>query len=331
MLKWPLSAALPLRRRFLAMGTEVTVTLAVPRRRRKRAEAAIAEAQALLGEFGRDGWAWGSGVLAQFNRELAAGAIARIPAGLQTLFSRAWEIHQRSGGLFEPRIASLVHLWGFDDIARLRLAPPPQAEIDALLAALRAAPAYDGGPSYGPAPGVGWDLGGIGKGYIVDAALELLRVRGFPDASVDAGGNLAVRGTRSDRAWRVGVRDPRSGEDAPRLLVWFEARDEAVITHGDDQRFFEYQGRRYAHVLDPCTGMPVQGLRSLTVVHQDATFADGAGAALFVAGRDGWRRLARQLGIDQVLAVFDDGTIQATAPLAPRLTVEPGVHVETVP
>jgi thiamine biosynthesis lipoprotein len=240
-------------------------------------------------------------------------------------------LRQASSGLFEPRIGALVRLWGFDEAARTPRAPPPPAAVAALLARLEAAPAYDGGPWYGPAPGVAWDLGAIGKGYIVDLALDWLAHRGFPDAIVNAGGNVAVRGSRGDRPWHVGIRDPRQPPGQSVLLASLDLRDESVITHGDDQRYFEHQGRRYAHILHPRGAEPARGLRSLTVVHRDGVLADGGGAALFVAGRDGWPQLAARLNLGQVLAVDDDGVAWASGALACRLHPAADSRIEIVP
>jgi FAD:protein FMN transferase len=313
---------------FMAMGTAVLTAVMAGEPHRAAAETAVAEVEKLLMEFGREGWAWGVGALAQFNRTLGRGAAAQVPYLLRPLFARAWEIHGDSCGLFEPRLGTLVRLWGFDDPARQRSAPPSPDEIDALLELLREAPAYDGGDWYGPAPGVAWDLGAIGKGYIVDLALDWLRRRGFDHAIVNAGGNVAARGRRGARAWRVGIRDPRSAGELPTLLAALDAGDESVVTHGDDQRYFEHCGRRYSHVLHPLSGMPARGLRALTVIHADGTLADAGGAALFAAGAGGWQALAARLGIDQVLVVTDDGTVAATAALASRLEPKPGVQIE---
>ncbi|NKF23438.1 FAD:protein FMN transferase [Solimonas marina] len=313
----------PLQRRFMAMGTFVTATVIVEPRGRVAADSALAVVESELLSFGHDAWAWGAGSLATFNRRLAAGQRAEIPKHLKPLFDRAWNIHRLSGGRFEPRIASLVRLWGFDDMTRLRDEPPPQIEIDALFASLRIAPDYDGSDHYGPARNVGWDFGGIGKGYIVDRALTSLKRMGYENASIDAGGNLAVRGVRNERPWRVGIRDPRESA-IPRLLATLDATDEAVITHGDDQRYFEYGGKRYSHLLDPRTGWPVQGLRSLTVVHPDAAIADAAGGALFVAGPQAWRELAARMKIDQVLVLTEHDELIATPALAARLRPQDG-------
>ena len=323
------SAAIPvIRSGFLAMGTWVTVSLAVAEAEQEpAAEAAIAEVRALIEQFGRDWWAWGDGALARINRDLAAGETVRIPPAMRPLFSRAWAMREASDGLFEPRIAALVELWGFDEPAHLRSAPPAPEEIARRVADLRAAPGYDGAESYGPAPGVGWDFGGIGKGWIVDQALDLLRSRGFADAIVDAGGNLAARGGRGLQPWRIGVRDPR-GEDTTALLASLTVYDEAVNTHGDDQRYFEYQGRRYAHLLDAATGTPVEGLRSLTVVHRDAVLAEAGGAAMYAAGPGRCAELARGLGIAQFLVVDERGDVLASPDLAGRLRPEPGIRLQ---
>ncbi|MGQ0697851.1 MAG: FAD:protein FMN transferase [Panacagrimonas sp.] len=317
---------------FFAMGTDVSITVAAAGHRNRRGDAAeaIAEVERAMQEFGKHWWAWGAGALARINADLAAGGAAEIPVWMRPLFARAWAMRQATGGLFEPRIASLVRLWGFHDMAGLRDMPPEGAQIDAALKAIRGAPAYDGGASYGPAPQVGWDFGGIGKGWIVDLALDLLRERGFADAIVDAGGNLAVRGGRAERPWRIGIRDPRSTAEQASVIATLAARDEAVNTHGDDQRFFEFNGVRYAHLLDPTTGWPARGLCSLTVVHRDGTLAEAGGAALFVAGVHGWPRLARKLGLHQVLAVTDEGEVQVTAALAARIKTESETRVRVV-
>lgn len=311
------------------MGTVVSITLIAARGHETAARAAINEVEQYLQQFGHDAWAWGSGALAQFNGALADGRRVAIPPFLHSLFRRAWQIRQWTEGRFEPRIGALVKLWGFDDAEHLRETPPGPREIDRHLLDLEAAPDYDGGAFYGPAPGIAWDFGGIGKGFVIDRALARFVAAGFRHVSIDAGGNLAVRGRYKHRRWHTGIRDPRSDDaHAPQLLAHFDIEDEAVITHGDDQRGFTYQGQRYGHLLDPQTGWPAQGLRSLTVVHPDAALADAAGGALYVAGPVHWPALARRLGITHVLALYDDGHLVATPQLATRLRLTPGLHLQ---
>ena len=318
---------------FFAMGTEVTVTVSVlgPRARREDAIAAIADVERRIQDFGRHWWAWGDGALGAINAQLAGGGVAEIPPAMRPLFGRAWAVRQATGGMFDPRVAALVRLWGFHDMAGLRDTPPDDASVETVLQALRRAPGYDGGATYGPAPGVGWDFGGIGKGWIVDLTLDRLRELGFPDAIVDAGGNLAVRGARGDRPWRIGIRHPRANPhgdgQGPTMLATMVARDEAVNTHADDQRSFDHGGQRYGHILDPMLGRPARDLCSVTVVHSDGTLAEAGGAALYVAGRSGWRRLARKLGLQQVMVVTAEGEVLVTGPLAARIKPEAGTQI----
>lgn len=314
------------------MGTEVSVTIALPAHGENRGDAlrAIVDVEQRMESFGYDWWPWSGGALTRINEQLARGVSAEIPANMRSLFARAWALRQASGGCFDPRLAPMVKLWGFHDMAADPQAPPEAEDIASLLQALNAAPLYDGGAVYGPAPGVGWDFGGIGKGWIIDETLDLLAARGFFDAIVDAGGNLAVRGARGSRPWRVGIRQPDSDPAAPELLATLNARDEAVNTHGDDQRGFVYRGQRYGHLLEPSSGYPARGLRALTVVHRDGVLAEAGGAALYVAGPDGWRRLARRLGIRQVLVVREDGQIEMTAAMANRLTMARGLKARVV-
>ena len=98
---------------FFAMGTQVSITVcaAGPRARREQAVEAIAETERLMQEFGRHWWAWGDGRLAAINAQLAAGRVAEIPSSMRALFGRAWAVRQATGGLFDPRVASLVKMW----------------------------------------------------------------------------------------------------------------------------------------------------------------------------------------------------------------------------
>lgn len=318
------------RQRYLAMGTTITVTVVSNRRSRREVDRVIADVQREMITFGREAWAWGPGALSAFNQKLLAGRAANVPPVLKDLFAKAWAIREACCGRFEPRVAALVRLWGFDDPARLRSVPPEADAIEALVEALHAAPAYHGGASYGPAPNVAWDFGAIGKGFIVDQMLDLLARAGFPDATIDAGGHVGTRGYRDGRPWRVGIRDPFDGGEQEYVLASVQPGERSVVTHGDEQRAFEHQGRRYSHLLDPLSGWPAEGLRSLTVVHADGAMADAAGAALFVAGPQHWPALAHQLGLDRVLALTREGEAQVTPMLAAELSWKREMKIRVV-
>ena len=319
------------RRVFFAMGTEISLSLVISEPEEiEAAELAILEMKAILDRFGEQWWPWSGGQLSQFNAQLERGESASIPQDMQALFCRAWALHEATGGAFDPRVAPLVKLWGFHDFAATPEAPPDADMVRDYLHKLSLAPAYQGGDTYGPAPGIGWDFGGIGKGWIVDQVLGQLAQRTFRDVIIDAGGNLAVRGSCGRRSWRIGIRVPDSNPASPELLASLDARDEAVNTHGDDQRFFMHQGRRYGHILNPWTGEPASGLRSVTVVHADGSLAEAGGAALFVAGPQHWQALAQQLNLEQVLVVHDSGQVEATRALYKRIRRERPLPIDIV-
>jgi thiamine biosynthesis lipoprotein len=129
---------------------------------------------------------------------------------------------------------------------------------------------------------MGIDLGGIGKGYGVDRAAEVLRSWGIQNALVNVGGDLLALGHSEDGdPWKVGVRSP---DDPKALATTLRMSDRAVATSGDYQQFFEFGGRRYHHLLDPATGAPSQArIRSVTVAAESCMDADAGATAAFVA------------------------------------------------
>jgi thiamine biosynthesis lipoprotein len=158
------------------------------------------------------------------------------------------------------------------------------------------------------------DFGAIGKGYGIDLAMERLRELGITNAILNAGGDLRAIGDRSGQPWRIAIRRPSGGV----LGVIMVSGDESLFTSGDYKRNFIYEGRTYHHIIDPRTGSPAEGTRSVTVAHTDATTADAAATALFVAGPAGWYEVAKRMGIRYVLLVDSEGTLHMNPAMAKR-------------
>lgn len=196
-----------------------------------------------------------------------------------------------SAGAFDPTVGRAVELW---DVGR-RHSPPAERQVRAL-----AGPglfrALELGRSNGEAvvvyhdDAIRLDLGGIAKGFGVDRAVAALRDWGVTDALVNVGGDLYALGSSEDGdPWEVGVRDP---DDAGRLAARFRISDRAVATSGDYEQFFDHDGRRYHHLLDPRTGAPRRtSVRSVTVAADHCMMADAAGTAVFGATPDVARRV----------------------------------------
>jgi len=131
--------------------------------------------------------------------------------------------------------------------------------------------------------GVRINLGGIAKGYIVERAAAMLRAKGVEHALLNAGGDTRVVGDRRGQPWIVGIRHPRAADE---VVTRLPLVDEAISTSGDYERFFEENGHRYHHILNPATGRPTEGILTVTVIGPDGTMTDGLDTAIFVLGAE---------------------------------------------
>lgn len=142
------------------------------------------------------------------------------------------------------------------------------------------------------APGVRINLGGIAKGYAVEQAVKLLRSRGILHGIVTAGGDSRLLGDRRGQPFMVGIRDPRNEGE---VVLTIPLEDEAISTSGDYERYFEEDGKRYHHIMEPMTGEPAGGIRSTTIVGPDAVLTDALSTSVFVLGVDRGLRLIATL------------------------------------
>jgi thiamine biosynthesis lipoprotein len=316
-----------LEERILAMGTMVDIALEAPSQ--NEGEAAVREAEAMLREYERDYYPWSEGELARLNAGIREGRPVTVTPAMARLLGEARALSSRSKGLFDPGVEPLVQLWGFDHARSLGPAPPKAEAIAALLARRSsiAALRIDGVRVESRSKALQLDLGGIAKGQAVDEIIELLRRHGVTNAMVNAGGDLRVIGRHRARAWRIGIKDPRRRG----VLGAIELRDgEAAFTSGDYERYFEYHGTRYHHLLDPATGRPATHTRAVTVIAEDGVKADAAATALFVAGPTRWRSIAETLGVRYVLRVDASGQIELTEPMRRRLETTDGRPTSTL-
>jgi thiamine biosynthesis lipoprotein len=163
--------------------------------------------------------------------------------------------------------------------------------------------------------GVRIDLGGIAKGWSVDRGIDVLKARGITRAFVSAGGDSRIIGDRFGKPWMVGIRDPRkeSGEVITRIPLV----DAAISTSGDYERFFEEDGVRYHHIIDPRTGHSASKVRSATIIGPYAIRTDGLSKTAFVLGPEEAMRIYN--GIDDIDAIIVklDGTVIYSKGLEP--------------
>ena len=302
-----------------------------------RAQAALGEVLREFDRLHREYHAWQPSQLTALNTAIAAGRPHEVSAELAGFIRGAQDLAAQGEFLFDPGIGRLVALWGFHG-EEFRPELPDAGTLARLVAAKPsiAALRVDGRRVTSTNRAVALDFGGYLKGVALDRAAAILKQHGLADALINIGGNVLALGSKGGQPWRVGIQHPRAGEAGGAPLATLELRaGEAIGTSGDYQRFFEIDGRRYSHLLDPRTGAPAAATRALTVLIPPGPDAgmrsDVLSKPLFVAGDD-WPRLAARLEVAQVLRVDAQGKIEASAALRPRLTVAPAdAAVRVVP
>ena len=168
--------------------------------------------------------------------------------------------------------------------------------------------------------GVRINLGGIAKGYVVERGVDILRAQGVEHAIVTAGGDSRLLGDRRGQPWLVGIRDPRK---EGKVAISLPLQDEAISTSGDYERFFEENGVRYHHIIQPKTGMPATGVHSATVIGPDAVLTDALSTSVFVMGVDKGLRLIATLPDYESIVIDADGKIFYSDGLEPPPPPEP--------
>lgn len=208
-----------------------------------------------------------------------------VSADTALVVQRALEVSRLSEGAFDPTVGPLVALWGFGNRGRTT-EPPSEEAIAQALASVgfeRVQVRLDPPALRKNASAVNLDLSGIAKGFGVDAVSILLSARGLRNHLVEIGGEARARGQVDGRLWRMGIERPSPGRS--RLAASVELADQSLATSGDYRNFFEKDGVRYSHTIDPSTGRPVtHALAAASVVMEDCMSADAMATTLMALG-----------------------------------------------
>lgn len=229
---------------------------------------------------------------------------------LVQLISRAIKVAELTGGSFDPSYAGLDRIWKFDSTMTDL---PDSTEI------LNSVKRIDyrkiildeeNATVFLPDSGMKIGFGAIGKGYAADQAKQILINRGIKSGVVNAGGDLICWGAREQgQPWQVSIADPIHPN---RILATLPIRDLAIVTSGNYERFVYLDGERYSHILDPRTGWPVKGIRSVTVISPIAEFSDALATALFVMGEAQALNLVNQLNGVECLIITEDNRMMTS-------------------
>ena len=287
---------------FFAMDTRMSLTAYGKNAENavKSAEAEIARLDSLLSVSSK------SGDIYNLNANKSIEARSDTVA----VISRALEISAMTGGDFDITVYPLVSAWGF--YADTQNKVPSTEETDKAIALV----GYDkinlSGNNISLSDGASVDAGGIAKGYASAKIAEIFKQSGVDSAIISLGGNVRTVGTKPDGSlWTVAIADP---DDPSGIIGTVKTHDNAIITSGGYQRYFEKDGKVYHHIIDPKTGYPAQnGLKSTTVISQDDTLADALSTALFVKGESEAIEFCKENSdLFDAILVTDEGKILIT-------------------
>lgn len=267
--------------------------------------------------------AWHASELKTLNDSFAQGKTPiAIQPDLAEMIKTATQLSTQSKAAFSPAIGRLVKTWGFhhdefkpvkvdaNKIRQLVQANPQMTDI-----------VIENGMIFSNNPAVQLDLGGYAKGYALDLALAELNKQGVKNALINIGGNIIALGKHGEKAWRVGIQHPRK----PNAIATLDLESGwAIGTSGDYQRYFELDGKRYCHIIDPASGYPVQGLQAVTVLippqAHAGTLSDANSKPIFIAKPEARARAAKTMGVEHFIIIESANKIWLSAAMAKRIT-----------
>ncbi len=272
------------------------------------------QVDSLLAAFDQSASLW---VDSSLLRRLNANETDSVDAILATLLAHSQDICNYTGGAFDVRIGRVVQAWGFSFKTREE---PDSATLAGLLAAARSEVSLGAdGRLHKEDPSTELDFNAIAQGYSVDLLAEMFDSLGISNYLIDVGGEVIGRGGKPDGSpWRIGIEEPAKDRDsAPVVHTAIALRDCSVVTSGSYRKYYEKDGLRYSHTIDPATGRPVQHtLLSVSVVEESAWLADAMATAYMVMGLERAKAFIEshpgQRGTAAVYFIYHDGDGLAT-------------------
>ena len=267
--------------------------------------------------------AWRPSEIQNLNRAFSKGQTpVSIKPDVAGMIKHATAYSLESKGLFNPAIGVLIKTWGFhhdefkpvevdkNKIAGLVAANPKMTDI-----------VIEDNKIYSTNSAVQLDLGGYAKGYALDLGLKILKANGIKNALINIGGNIIALGRHGDKPWRVGIQHPRQ----PNAIATLDLDSGwAIGTSGDYQRYFELNGKRYCHIIDPTTGYPLQGVQSVTVLIPPQTNAgvisDVASKPIFISKPENRAAAAKAMQVENFMVIESPSSIYLSSAMAKRIS-----------
>lgn len=306
-----------LKRAQMLMGTLVQITAVAPSEAQAQAAATAGFQEIRRLEDLLSTWI-ATSELSRVNAAAAREPVAVSPDTL-LIVQRSLDMARMTDGGFNIAIGPAVQAWSVTEGERV----PSERELAAVLPLIDLAQVHldaNAGTVFLARPGMRIDVGGIGKGFAADRAVTALQRAGATAGVVALSGDIKTFGRMPDgRPFAFGIQHPRR---QGALLARLDLQDEAISTAGDYERFFERDGVRYHHILDPRTLQPARACQSVTIVATEGTMADGLDTGVFVMGPEAGMALIERLpGVEGVI-VDSEGKVLVSSGLRNRLTME---------
>lgn len=273
--------------------------------------------------------AWKPSEISTLNQAFSTGQTANVSPDIIEMIAEITELSNQSNGSFNPAIGQLVNSWGFqqDDFIPHKVESAIIENLVSQNPRMSDIVITDGQVS-STNPAVQLDLGGYAKGYALDVGLAYLREQNINNALINIGGNIIALGQRGKHPWRIGIQHPRQPNAIATIALpsgW------AIGTSGDYQRFFDLDGQRYCHIIDPSTGYPVQGIQSVTVLippqKNAGVLSDVASKPIFIAQPESRLAAAKAMGTKHFLIIESADNIQVSSTLQKQLSwLDPSVE-----
>ncbi len=342
------SRATMVRQQFFSFGTLIDISIWT--QEREKALDAIASTMQL---FDRLHHMWhpkirdNGGELSQLNRHFLQQpeTAFELSATTLALLQLSKKLSTQSLGYFNPAIGKLIDLWGFNLLEQQTISrkiPPSEQAIKALLQQQLSMDdvriSHQG--IYSNKAAIQLDFGAIAKGFALDLAMAHLHKQGFDNVLINAGGDIKLSGSKSGQPWQIGIRNPEidlfatsaraqtAGENplsnppGNTIAAISLQGTQSIVTSGNYERYFLFQGQRYHHIINPFTGYPGKDIVSVTIVHPQAAVADAAATAVFLAaagkGQDG-QKILQRLDIALYMIIRKDQSILLSSPMHKQL------------
>jgi len=238
----------------------------------------------------------------------AGKAPVKVAAELFDLIYRSIKVSELTGGAYDISFAGTGDLWRFEGQEQ-RQFPDSVLVKDAIkrVSYQNIILNREHGTVYLKQEGMKIGFGSIGKGYAANRAMQVMKDLGIKSGMVNAGGDLVTWGpSPKGKEWPVGIADPNQ---YGKIFAWLSVKDLALVTSGDYQKFFTYNGTRYGHIIDPKTGYPVTGIKSVSILCPDAELADALATGVYVLGAKRGMELIDRLNQVEGLIITSENTV----------------------